>query len=117
MVSVSFANEYFATRLNTEAWDDASSITKEKALAQAERELEPYKAQTSSAKLLSAICEQALWLLQGDTRAELQKAGVKVFNIGNVSEQFSAGGRPPTISPQGWAILRGPSGVKAGRLL
>lgn len=109
------ANTYFNQRLNTEAWDAASDTDRTKALAQAERTLEPYHARANNTRFLYAVCEQALWLLQGDKRGELQQAGVQGFSVGSMSEQFDMKGRPADIAPGAWAFLRG-SGVKVGQV-
>lgn len=116
MVTVAGANTYFAGRLNTSAWDNASDIDRQKALSQAERQLEPYRGRTDGIRFSYAVYEQALWLLQNDQRAELQQAGVKGLSLGSMSEQFDTAGRDPTIAPQAWAYLRG-SRVKAGQVL
>jgi hypothetical protein len=113
--TVQQASEYFNGCLHTESWDTADDSTKTKALAQAQRQLEPYRNQVNSTRLLYAVCEQALWLLLGDKRGELQQAGVQGFSVGNMSEQFNTKGRDPAIAPQAWAYLRG-SGVKVGQL-
>lgn len=115
MVTVAQANTYFNQRLHTEVWDAADDSTKTKVLAQAERQLESYRARVDGTRFIYAVCEQALWLLQGDKRAELQQAGVQGFSVGSMSEQFDMRGRPADIAPQAWAYLRG-TGVKAGRL-
>lgn len=117
MTTLAGANTYFVQRLNTEAWDTANETTKTKALAQAERQLESYRARVSGSgsRFLYAVYEQALWLLRGDERADLQQAGVQGFSVGGVSEQFNTKGRDPNIAPHAWAYLRG-SGVKAGHL-
>lgn len=109
------ANEYFAEHLNADAWNGANEVTKLKALAQAQKQLEPYRNRVKSTRFFYAVCEQALWLLQGDKRTELQQAGVQSFSVGSMSEQFDTKGRPSHIAPQAWAYLRG-SGVKAGQI-
>ena len=114
-MNIHLANEYFSESLNADAWDNASDISKPKALAQAQKQLEPYRNRVSNTRFFYAVCEQALWLLQGDKRAELQQAGVQGFSVGNMAEQFDIKGRPPHIAPQAWAYLRG-SGVKAGQI-
>ncbi len=115
-VSIQDASEYFAERLNTDAWDAANDSTKTKALAQAEKHLESYRYRVnSSTRFFYAVCEQALWLLRGDKRSELQQAGVQGFGIGSTSEQFNLRGRDPAIAPQTWIYLRG-TGVKAGQI-
>lgn len=114
-ISLQEANAYFDKRLNTEAWENADDSTKTKALAQAEKQLEPYRGRVDVNRFLYAVCEQALWLLQGDRRAELQQAGVQGFSAGSMSEQFNTKGRPADIAPGGWSYLRG-TGIKAGHL-
>ena len=109
------ADEYFASRLNAAAWADANDITRTTALSQAARELAQYKSKVNRSALSYAVCEQALWLLQDDKRGELQRAGVKAFSAGDISEQFDVSGRPLSIAPQAWAFIRG-SGVKGGRI-
>jgi hypothetical protein len=115
MATVAQANAYFSERLNTEVWDAADDPTKTKALAQAERQLEPYRNRVDGTRFLYAVYEQALWFLQGDKRAELQQAGVQGFSIGSASEQFDTKGRDPNIAPQAWVYLRD-GGVKVGQL-
>jgi hypothetical protein len=109
------AAEYFASRLEADIWDSAGDSSKSKALAQAERQLEPYRNRANSTQFFYAVFEQALWLLQGDKRAELQQAGVMGFSVGNISEQFDTKGRRSHIAPGAWIYLQG-SGVKAGQI-
>ena len=114
-MNIQMANEYFSESLNADAWDNASDISKSKALVQAERQLQLYRNRVKSTQFFYAVCEQALWLLRGDKRAELQQAGVQGFSVGNMAEQFNTRGRPSHVAPQAWAHLRG-SGVKAGQI-
>ena len=109
------AAEYFASRLEADMWDSAGDSSKSKALAQAERQLEPYRNRVGSTQFFYAVCEQALWMLRGDKRAELQQAGVQGFSIGSMSEQFDTKGRRSHIAPGAWIYLQG-SGVKAGQI-
>ncbi|MTV47757.1 hypothetical protein GJ688_02010 [Heliobacillus mobilis] len=109
------ADYYFASRLHTDAWDNASYMDKEKALRMAYQDLEPYRPRLDNQRFFCAVCEQALWYLQGDQRAELQQAGVGSFNLGSLSETFQLAGRPADIAPKAWALLRGPV-VKGGSL-
>lgn len=114
--TIAQATEYFTERMHTDAWDAANDSNKTKALVQAQRQLESYRCRVnSSAGYSYAVYEQALWLLQGDKRAELQQAGVQGFSVGSMSERFNTKGRDPNIAPQAWAMLRG-TGVKAGHL-
>ena len=109
------ADEYFAGRLRAEVWADAGDTEKLQALIQADRQLTPYKGRVNRTTFFCAVCEQALWLLQDDKRGELQRAGVKAFSAGNISEQFDVSGRPLSIAPQAWAFIRG-TGMKGGLL-
>jgi len=115
MTTLQKAEEYFASRLEVDAWDSASDSSKHKALAQAEKQLESYRSRVSDTRFFYAVCEQALWLLQGDKRAELQQAGVMGFSVGNISEQFDTKGRRLHIAPGAWIYLQG-SGVKVGQI-
>ncbi len=108
------ANQYFATRLNSQAWETASDADKSKALATAERHLAPYVDRVDPTSYGYAVCEQAIWLLQGDQRAEMEQAGVKSVSIGGVTETYTTG-RDPAIAPKAWAFLRG-ARFRAGSL-
>jgi len=114
MADLAGANSYFAERLKSEAWEAASDADKSKALATAERQLEPYRTRTDPTSFAFAVYEQAIWLLQADKRAELQQAGVISAGIGDVSETY----RPrhdPNIAPKAWMFIRG-VGPRAGDL-
>ena len=115
MTTLQKAEEYFASRLDADAWDSAGDLSKSKALAQAEKQLESYRSRASNTQFFYAVCEQALWLLQGDKRAELQQAGVMGFSVGNISEQFDTKGRRSHIAPGAWIYLQG-GGVKMGQI-
>lgn len=115
MATIAEANSYFANRLNADAWHNASDPDKNSALTMAERQLEPYRGRVDGTRFAYAVFEQALWVLQGDQRAELQQAGVVSTSLGSMSENYRLGYRDPTIAPQAWAYLRGPK-VKAGAL-
>lgn len=113
-VDLATATTYMLTRLNTAAWDNASQTDREKALAMAERTLADYQYRVEAERYNNALCEQALWLLQGDVRAELQQAGVTYAMIGGRTTEMYSSRRDPTIAPQAWALLRGPGGPKSG---
>jgi hypothetical protein len=113
-VDLTAANEYFSTRLNSAVWDAASDTDKTKALTTAENQLADYEDMVESTRFNKAVCEQAIWLLAGDKRAELQKSGVASSSIGSLSETYNLR-HDPTIASQAWAFLRGP-GLKAGGL-
>lgn len=114
MADLAGANLYFSQRLNSQAWDSASQIDREKALATAERQLEPYRDRVDATRFSYAMYEQAIWLLTGDKRAELQQAGVIHANIGSLTEIYKPR-HDPAIAPQAWYFLRGPV-LKAGNL-
>ena len=109
------ADEYFACRPKAEVWANAGDMERLQALTQADKQLTLYRSKVDRTTFSYAVCEQALWLLQGDKRGELQRAGVTGFRIGDISEQFNAAVRPLHIAPQAWAFIRG-SGVKGGRI-
>lgn len=109
------ADQYFSSRIHSEAWDSASEADKARALAQAVRQLEPHKDRVDTTRFSYAVFEQALWLLQGDERSELQQAGVVSMSIGSLSETYGNKGRDPIMAPQAWAYIRGPV-VKTGGL-
>jgi elongation factor P hydroxylase len=114
MTDLAGPTAYFATRLGSQAWDAASDTDKAKALVTAERQLQAYEDRTDRATFTNAVYEQALWLLSGDNRAELQQAGVVSATLGSLSETYQLR-RDPTVAPQAWAFLRGRS-LKAGGL-
>lgn len=114
-IGLSQAEKYFSIRVKADAWVDAGDIDKQKALATAERQLSPYRNRVDGTRFSYAVFEQALWLLQGDERSELQQAGVVSMTIGSLSETYGNTGRDPTIAPQAWAFIRGPT-VKTGGL-
>lgn len=114
------ANNYFESRLETQVWDAADDITRGKAISQARRQLEPYRQGVSMGRFNYAMYEQALWLLQGDERSKLRKAGVQSYSIGDLSETFAGASEtsqaPSHISSEAWAFLK-TNGVKTGRLV
>jgi len=115
-VNLATADKYFQTRINSQAWDNASQSDKEKALTTSARMLESYRCKVDTTRFYYAIYEQAIWLLSGDSRAELQQAGVQSMGFGDLSESYQLQGRDPSIAPQAWTFLRGPS-LKAGGLI
>ena len=109
------ADEYFTEHLSDDIWFSFSTRNRRNALLQADRTLTPYKTQMPFRQRSYAIYEQALWLLRGDKRTELQRAGVQSFSIGNISEHFNTNARPADICPFAWSVIKG-SGVRTGRL-
>ena len=114
-MTVNDADQYFANRLNSSPWDNVSDPDKTKALNMAQNDLALYENQVDYTRYNNAICEQAIWLLQGDSRAELQQNGVKSMSLGKMSEQYQLNGRDPMIAPKAWQYIKGPS-IKAGGL-
>ena len=109
------ANAYFASRLNSETWDSATDANKVKALNTAELQMDFYKTRIDSTSFCYAVYEQAIWLLAGDSRAELQQAGVQSMSLGSLSETYRETNRDLSIAPKAWMFLRGPF-VKTGGL-
>lgn len=94
-VNLQQATEYFAKRLNTSAWDDASRTDKQKALAQAGREIATVQMSKKppTSILTAAVCEQALFLLSKTPddleRIRVQQTGVKFRWVGDAREDYS----------------------------
>jgi hypothetical protein len=106
------AKQYFSNRLNSQAWDNASEEDKQKAISTANMQLDSFRFKVDNTRFNYAIYEQAIWLLQGDKRAELQQSGVTSMTMSKLSESYSAR-QDPFIAPQAWYYLRGPS-IKSG---
>lgn len=124
MANLSSANAYFEERLGADAWDSASSTDKEKALGQAERELEPYRYKVTPTNFAYAVYEQALFLLEAVStgteagkRAELQQQGVTQFSVQGLSESYEkTPGNVQGIAPKAQQFLN-QRGVRGGRLV
>lgn len=90
------AEQYFSTRIHSEAWESASAETKAKALATAERQINTLKLRRDVDMVAkqNAIYEQALFLLQltpyDIERQKAQALGVIGGSIGNANEYSSA---------------------------
>lgn len=108
-------NQYFQERIGSQAWDNAQPEDRIKAEKQANRELEPYREKVDPVRFFYAVCEQAIWLLEGGTRAKLQQDGVKSAGMGRASETFDLKGRPSHIAPFAWSYLQPPK--RAGRIV
>ena len=104
--TVDYANTYFGTRLHTGAWDDASLTNREKALAQATRDIDrldyiddpvsddaafPRGDDTEAPDDIKiANCEIAMALLDGvDVDAELEAMRVISDKIGGVQAKYN----------------------------
>lgn len=129
MADLTAANEYFATRLNSQTWDASSDADKTKALATAERQINtlPLAADLRPDKKAYATHEQALFLLSlTDYERERQRShvlGVIGGSIGNANEYSSAEivrrkMSGPAICPEALAFLgiRGSGLTRAGGL-
>lgn len=120
-VTLDEANNYFELRLNTTVWDNASDTMREQALSQAGMLVfsafvfspNAYEtdAQTGSvvwnSQIISAVCEEALWLLQYDPSKipETLFQGVASANAGNVSATFDKSFIIPWICPVSRALV------------
>ena len=102
-----FAAQYFAQRMNTDAWDGADDATKDKALAMATQHMDGlsyagYKNEYTSQRefprngmavipyeVACANCEEALAILQGKVLEVLEdQNAVTSEQIGDVSTQY-----------------------------
>jgi len=125
-VSLTEANEYFSSRLNVDAWAEASDADKDKALAMAAKAInrQPLKGRkTDPAHTLAfprypdkeipqavkeACCEEALAIFESGNsqRRKLQQEGVQSFSLGNMSETFAAGAGKGLLSQEAKELLR-----------
>ena len=109
------ANEYFGLRLNTTVWDNANDEMRKQALSQAGMlissafvfsqdayEIDPKTGSVVwNSQIISAVCEEALWLLSHDPSniPEALFQGVSSANAGNVSATFDKSFVLPWICP------------------
>lgn len=121
------ANTYFASRLHAEAWTQASTCDKQKALDMATRAinrtpLKGVKASYDQANqfprypdtevpqaVKDACCEEALAILErgNSQRRKLQQEGVASFSVGGLTETFVASARGGgLISQEAKELLR-----------
>jgi len=113
-MDIATAEAYFETRLHSEAWEQASTSDKTKALATAEKQIGTLQLHelTPGAVRNEAICEQAVWLLAASDyhrklEADLAR-GLVSRSVGSASEQYTprAAGRLP-LAPMALALLDG----------
>jgi hypothetical protein len=94
-ITVAEADAYFATRLHSDAWDQADHTTKAKALATAERHINALRLREDADQQArtEAICEQALWLLSATayqrTREAEMARGIIGGGVGDANEYSS----------------------------
>jgi hypothetical protein len=125
-VAVEEAQEYFANRLHSNAWIDASDSDKYRALVTATktidrqslkgRKTDPsqplafprYPDTEIPTTVKEACCEEALALLErgNSQRRKLQQEGVQSFSLGNMSEAFTAGAGKGLLSQEAKELLR-----------
>lgn len=139
-ISAADAETYFGTRLYADAWTDASADDKAKALIMATRTIdrqifvgskagadqplefprclpdkEGWRCEANVPQaVLDATCEEALALLTSgnDPRRVMQRAGVKSYSLGSLSETFADGAlagstaKRGLISDEAKALLR-----------
>lgn len=108
--TIAEATEYFEERLYVDAWDDATTVNKTKALAQAARDIGNLTITgTPGLKLKYAICEQALYLLEQTAsdreRVRAQQGGVNFRWVGDAREDYK--GKIQRISPDALQHLKG----------
>lgn len=125
-IDIEGADEYFAGRLHSEAWERAIQTDKEKALRQATKAIDRqllkgkkthdeqslafprYPDREIPEAVKEACCEEALALLErgNSQRRKLQQEGVQSFSLGNMSETFAAGAGKGLISQEAKELLR-----------
>ena len=129
-VTESEADTYFSERLNTEAWDDATSIDRIKALKMATRAIDRlnyvgirndenqelqfprYDDSSVPQDVLDACCEEALSLLDGvDPSLEFDNLNMVSQGYSNVKSTFDRRVKPEHIiagitSIFAWRLLR-----------
>lgn len=94
-VSMAKAVEYFAGRLHTEAWDQATEDARQRALLHAGRVISalPLRMPVPQDIIIPAICEQALYLLELSTadleRVRAQRMGVSSRTVGDAHESYT----------------------------
>ncbi len=110
MVTIAEAQNYFNERLNTEAWDLATSENKTKALAQAERDINNVNLTAIPGDvLIHAICEQAIFLLSL-TPADMERRraiaiGVKFRNVKDAREDYYSRSNISLLATEAEALL------------
>ena len=91
-----FAEKYYLTKINVEAWNNLTPDMQEKYLAEALRQVESVDGinlpNVLNDELKTAICEVCLEILNSsdsETFSKLQRAGVTSISYGNDSVSFN----------------------------
>lgn len=112
-ISREAAVEYWGKRLGGEVFLDESEARQNQALISAIDSLAPYVLNLPTTDKEAATLEQAMWLLS--SRAELQSHGVTSFSLGGISESYDIKGRPVSVAPAAWRIIKkGVDGQRGG---
>lgn len=104
---------YWSARLGGEQFTAESQQRQACALQSALDSLAPYLHGIPDSDAEAAVYEQAHWLL--GSRAELQAQGVVSMSISGISESFGVKGRPASVAPSAWRIIKCGSDGKRGR--
>lgn len=96
-VTIEEANGYFAGRLHSEKWDEATEENKQKAITTATKRIDMQRiaktwdaAEDAPQAVKDACCEEALALLTTDmSRLARIAAGIDSVRIGDASESYS----------------------------
>ena len=121
-ITIAEAQTYFDSNLFAAPWDDASAAKKQQALDHAARDIGTlnYSRTTPRARLIDAVCEQALFLLTithaERQRARMQALGVTDLRVEGASESYRAGAGL-LIAPQARAALDGYLHRRIGRIV
>lgn len=110
MIPLEWANAYFAGRIFSDAWDNASTVNKTKALATAETQIKTLSLNSPPAGVYrEAICLQALHLLElSDSDRERSRAvtqGVTSRRVGDAGETYNKS-HCSLIDPEALAVLK-----------
>jgi hypothetical protein len=109
-MTIAQAQAYFNTRLLTDKWDSATNNEKERALAQAGRDINSLPLSNPTTEIRNnAICEQALFLLSL-TAADMERyrahaMGITYRQVEREREDYR--GKLSFIAPQALALLEG----------
>lgn len=125
-ITLAEATTYYASRLHTGSWDDASDADKQKALDMATRAIDRmpivgvktgddqanafprYPDEDVPQAVKDACCEEALALLErgNSQRRKLQAEGVVSMSIGGLSETYAVGSGRGLLSQEAKELLR-----------
>ncbi|MEG1501957.1 MAG: hypothetical protein RR203_02455 [Synergistaceae bacterium] len=109
-VTLEGAIAYWSARLGEQFLSEPEERQKQ-ALQSAQDTLAPYTQNIVESDSDCAVYEQAEWLL--GSRADMQSSGVTSMSISGITESYEVKGRPSTVAPSAWRIIKhGVDGTK-----